>query len=307
MKKLLISALFLATLSFPSLALAGGGPVYFNVEPNSPLYPGKQYIVHAQVSADGPYPTYCENCFINLKFRNPQGSDYIAQNSDKTDNDGRIYAKVISKVSGPRVIYAEIKKEDGTLVHSNSEVTLNYVESTGVEFIPSQESESTTPPTGNFYAKLGTQKYIDGPKRQVYVSWGNANNAVKYNLYVHTSDMSSYESALVSTGDLSTEIGLNAFLDFYLRVDACNTNGCISSNEIFIPKMEKSGDSTISESLTSTTNIESSNPQTDVKKLNEKVENLEKKLEESNKKQSFLEQRINDLVNFIKSIFPAFN
>ena len=43
-----------------------------------------------------------------------------------------------------------------------------------------------------------------------------------------------------------------------------------------------------------------------VEELNKKVADLEGKLDESQKKQSFLEARINDLVNFIRSIFPTF-
>lgn len=42
------------------------------------------------------------------------------------------------------------------------------------------------------------------------------------------------------------------------------------------------------------------------KELEQKIANLEAQLTESKQKQSFLEQRINDLVNFIKKLFPFF-
>ena len=44
----------------------------------------------------------------------------------------------------------------------------------------------------------------------------------------------------------------------------------------------------------------------EVEELNQKVENLQNQLEISKQKQNFLEQRINDLVAFIKNLFPFF-
>lgn len=43
-----------------------------------------------------------------------------------------------------------------------------------------------------------------------------------------------------------------------------------------------------------------------VEELSQKVEDLQNQLEQSKKDQSFLEQRVNDLVDFIKKIFPFF-
>ena len=52
---------------------------------------------------------------------------------------------------------------------------------------------------------------------------------------------------------------------------------------------------------------ETEKPKSDeTEKLNSKIASLEAKLVESEKKQSFLEQRINDLVTFIKNLFPFF-
>lgn len=43
-----------------------------------------------------------------------------------------------------------------------------------------------------------------------------------------------------------------------------------------------------------------------VEELNKKVESLQNQLEASKKQQSALEQRVNDLINFIKNLFPFF-
>lgn len=125
-----IFSAFLSTLSlliFTTSTLAGGGPVEFSINPNSPLNAGEQFIVYARVYADGPYPTYCKNCYIKLGFQNTQDGDYIAQDSERTNDEGRIYAKVISKVSGVRTIYViELKNEEGKNVVANSSVSLIY-------------------------------------------------------------------------------------------------------------------------------------------------------------------------------------
>lgn len=54
--------------------------------------------------------------------------------------------------------------------------------------------------------------------------------------------------------------------------------------------------------------VPSSSP-SDVKKddLAKKVASLEAQLAESKKEQNILSQRVNDLVNFIKKLFPFFN
>lgn len=58
---------------------------------------------------------------------------------------------------------------------------------------------------------------------------------------------------------------------------------------------------------TPTSNVEQSTASSKkVEELNKKVENLQSQLEASKQKQSVLEQRINDLVTFIKRIFPFF-
>lgn len=310
-----IGGLFLlASLVFVSPVLASGGPVEFTVDPNQALNPGEQYIVHAQVYANGPYPTYCKNCFVKLALQSPQDGDYIVQNDNVTNDDGRIYAKVISKVPGNRTIYvSELRNTDGTRIIANSTVVLNY---TG-EFLlpsptpsptpsPSSQPQPIIPPEGSIYVKVGTQRYVEGPKRYVYLSWNKVEGAVKYNVYVRLSDIKEYGGALVGTGSLSTEVGINAFLDYYVKVDACNTAGCISSSEVFVPRMKKEEGGVIVVPPPSTVITTPSPNNSNIEELNKKVENLQSQLEESKQKQNFLESRLNQLISWIKSIFPFF-
>lgn len=295
-----VFAFSLFALLFTNKTFAGGGPVEFNIEPNTSLNPGEQYVVHARVYADGPFPTYCKNCFIRLGFVNPQESDYIAQNSEKTDNDGRIYAKVISKITGKRTIVAkELARPDGTEITSNSSVVLNYTGDTITPY-PSIKVQE-------FNLKLVDQKYIDGPKRYVYLKWNKIDGAVKYNVYVRLTD-GYYSSAVDATESTTSKVGINAFLDFYAKVAACfDADNCINSPEIFIPKMEKE-DISITPEPTVEVSPTIITPKADkkVEELDKKVAELEKKLEASKKKQAQLENRVNDLLDWIKSLLPFF-
>lgn len=422
-KKALFSLFLLTNLLFVPSVFAGGGPVQFTIDPDQSLNPGEQYIVHAQVYIDGQYPTYCKNCFIKLALDNPQDDDYIVQNDNVTNDDGRIYAKVISKVAGNRVIYvSELRNADGARITADSIVVLNY---TGESLLPSRNpklyltppSTPTPSPTpqpipegSNFYVKVGVQRYTDGPKRYIYLSWSQVQNtvkynvyarladtntygaallgtgslstelginafmdyyvkvdacsnpgvcigsneifvpamsqvtsppkpstpggdiylkvgvqryvgepkryvylswnkvegAVKYNVYTRLSDMNEYGAAIVGTGSLSTEIGINAFLDYYAKVNACNSVGCISSSEVFIPRMKKEeGGVVVAPSPSTVITVPPTN-NSNVEELNKKVGSLQNQLEASKKKQNTLEQRINDLVSFIKRFFPFF-
>lgn len=308
--------LLLTNLVFTSLAFAGGGPVEFTIDPNQALNPGEQYIVHARVWADGsfvvePYPAYCKNCFIKLALQNPQDGDYIAQNDNVTNDEGRIYAKVISKVPGNRTIYvSELRNIDGTRIPAYSTVVLPY---TGEPIsiptpnpTPTPAPQPTIPPSGNIYVKVGVQRYVEGPKRYVYLSWSKVEGAIKYNLYARLSDMKDYGAAIVGTGSLSTEIGINAFLDYYVKVDACNSAGCITSSEVFVPRMKQEEGGTVVAPSPSTVTPTPSSNNSNIEDLNKKVENLQNQLEESKQRQSFLETRINQLVSWIKSVFPFF-
>lgn len=303
------AALFFMLFSANS-AYAGGGPVEFTLDPNTSLNPGEQYIVHARVYADEPYPTYCKNCSINLAFENPQGSDYIAQNSDRTDDNGTIYAKVISKIPGKRTLIVKdriIVRPDGVKVTANSSVIVNY---NGDSPLPTQPVDLRLIVSG--------QKYLDGPERMVYLSWTQIPGAVKYNVYARLADTKDYGAALLGTGQPSGDITINAFLDYYVKVNACSEpTVCTSSPEVFVKAMSKDNEVVSTQKQIPTTNtvVNSTNAvvtqaangdNSKVEELNKKVENLQDQLEVSKQRQNTLEQRINDLVGFIKHLFPFF-
>lgn len=124
------------SLGFALPVSAASDLISFEVVPPYKLPPGEQYTVSVTVRGnfifpqviDGPYINpYCQNCPINVKLENPQENDSITQNSEKTDDNGRVSAKVISRIYGPRLIYAEVVMPDKTLYASRRYV-LNYYE-----------------------------------------------------------------------------------------------------------------------------------------------------------------------------------
>lgn len=98
---------------------------------------------------------------------------------------------------------------------------------------PQQEKQS-------FILKLGVVTSLDDPKRNVYLSWEDVPGTVKYNVYLKIAGDQEYsQAALLGTGNLSETVGVNKYIDYYFKVQACNANRCIDSNEVFLPQEQK--------------------------------------------------------------------
>lgn len=129
---------------------------------------------------------------------------------------------------------------------------------------------------------------------------------------------------MATTEDTKATINLASGLEFYLSVTACKSGEpCTTmkdnSYEVLLTKMRGTGssNSTSPEAqpiLVQPVPAGEGEPQqtfpveeSSVEELNKKVSELEQKLEESQTRQNFLEERINQLMSFIKSIFPFFD
>lgn len=212
----------LLSLIFVSSVSAGGGLVSINVTSYdgitiTDLKPGLPYIVRPTAYADDSYKKFCAGCPIKIKFENPQSSDIVNASSDKTDENGTMYAKVVSYISGPRIVYAEVVLPDGK-TYTSSKAILNY--------------------------------YGEGMKQTTNSPKNTTPPQEKPNFNTET----------------------------------------VKSSPIASP--------------TNSLNKEEDNKK--VEELNKKVENLENQLEESKRKQSALESRLNQVLSWIKSIFPFF-
>lgn len=214
----------LLSLIFVSSVSAGGGLVSINVTSYdgitiTDLKPGLPYIVRPTAYADDSYKKFCAGCPIKIKFENPQSSDIVNASSEKTDENGTMYAKVVSYIPGPRMVYAEVVLPDGK-TYTSSKAILNY--------LGKSEGQPNT---------IVIQKNTTSPQEKP---------------------------------NFNTET--------------------VKSSPIASP--------------TNSLNKEEDNKK--VEELNRKVENLENQLEESKRKQSALESRLNQVLNWIKSIFPFF-
>lgn len=382
-------------------AYAGGGPVEFTIEPNTSLNPGEQYVVNARVYADGPYPTYCKGCYIKLAFQNPQEGDYIAQDSETTNEDGRIYAKVISKVSGERIIIvSELKNSNGTKIDAGSYAALRYtgesqflktptnlritqIETTnnsntrkvhifwdpvpgatsytvykpmsGINFyettvdtnlyemnvstssvfyiavaarkgtMESARSEiltidlakdntsnnpNPTSPPATINAWILRQNLVGQNSREVTIKWGAfGGNSGTFTIYAKPAHKNDWDEKFDGSKGPSAAFTIKSNQDYHVKVYGCmdKFGTCVDSNILLLPKIqEKDGTVITGKPVESISSVPSENNQK-VEELNQKVASLEGKLAESQKKQSVLEQRIGDLVNFIKRLFPFFN
>jgi hypothetical protein len=96
------------------------------------------------------------------------------------------------------------------------------------------------PEKQSFILKLGVVTDLDDPKRNVYLAWEDVPGTVKYNVYLKIAGDRDYnQAALLGTGSLFETIGVNKYIDYYFKVQACNISHCINSNEIFLPQEQK--------------------------------------------------------------------
>lgn len=327
-----VSSVFVTGLVF-----AGGGPVAFTVEPSSSLNPGEQYVVHAIVYADGPYPTYCRNCFIKLAFQNPQDSDYIAQDRERTDDEGRIYAKVISKVPGNRVLYvSELNSSDGTKIVANSTVILNYTENPipptpTVTPLPSPTPTliPTATPLSDYFPKELSIKILGqtsvqsekGLFRSVLLEWnGSPGSNVRYFIFARSGEDAPLGEAGWATMDTAFtgptgSMILAASTEWYIKVKACkltNPNDCIVSPSVLLTKYNQKQERVQDKSTVieiETTPITKLYPNKTiangqkVAELEEKVNSLQNQVAQTQARQSALEQLVNTLLSIFRNLF----
>lgn len=346
---LLAGILFLVV---PNHAQAGGGPVEFSVEPNHALNPGEQYVVHARVYTDGPYPTYCKNCYIKLALKMPQDGDYIAQDSETTNDEGRIYAKVISKVPGKRTMYvSELKNADGSWITANSFVVLNYKgDAPAADRSIAWSTQDVTLKADKLTITIDGKTYIakdpkievrsdpaDAPSYEyttLEARWFENGVEMRMNLYFSYKPGQFWKLYEVRTyngqtqGDWIYYTPINQQTGYSIQQSLGETYvanaaplvlksvpnstyaGTITFENLQLkaftnnPSTDSGGTTGISKPsvVTPTNATPSADQSTDT--LKQKVSDLEEKLQKSEAKQSLLEQRISDLINFLKRLFP---
>ncbi len=151
-----------------------------------------------------------------------------------------------------------------------------------------------------------------GPMRHVYLKWIGTpySGDVQFAVYTRADkDAPLRAPGWTSSGELSkgpsATIDLSADSDWYIKVEGClaGTKKCVSTKSVFVPKLSNAT-SDVTNDVAIVTNPQGDDQRVD--ELNKKVENLQQQLEQSKKDQSILEKRFNDLLGFIKSLFPFF-
>lgn len=132
----------------------------------------------------------------------------------------------ITQPSAPVPIYYPSVQQNPTPTPTNIQIVIPTN-------LPQQGKQS-------FILKLGVVTDLDDPKRNVVLSWEDVASTVKYNIYLKIAGDNEYnQAALVGTGNLSETVGVNKYIDYYFKVQACNANRCIDSNEVFLPQEQK--------------------------------------------------------------------
>lgn len=309
--KFIGSLFLLATFIFVSPALAGGGRISLEVNPSGFLPVGSKFTLKASVSdnnSDNPTYLPCKKCPITIKIENPKNGEQILQDDSMTDNEGNVRARFSSQDVGEKVIYVDMVLSDG-ITYASSKYVLNFAQSV---------------PQGSISIKVDNQKSLGGNIRKVNLSWNSVQDALDYFVFAKPVN-GSYGYALVDTRGLNGEITINTTPDYLVKVMACSSFGrCIESSEVRISAIKQESITTptktpvptqstpkptINTKITVTpkkVEATSSGENEKIEKLNREVENLQNQLDESQKKQSILELRLNQILTWIKSVFPFF-
>jgi len=332
MKKIIfLVGLFITIIIKP--VQAGGGSLYLEVHPNGNFNESRQYIVRAHINPK----INCSNLPITFKFEDQKDGDSITVGS--LTQPYKIEKSEWSNVNGQWMnycgAYAKVKSADNTGRNIIVEVdTLNDGKLTAKHFLNFGDGSPTdsgiglpwgrdgnvpvsvipTNSASEFTFRVVEQKYLGGSKRGVVLEWDKKDGMVKYNVYAKLAgEKSDWGAAITGTGDNSAWIGLNAFLNYYLMVEGCRGAGdCLGSAPMYLAEMGSQEKAVLPDDKTSQDPILTIVPigEEEISKideLNKKVEDLQNQVEESKKKQNFLEQRLNQLMKWIKSVFPFVN
>lgn len=338
-KTFLATALGTIILFSASPALAGGGPVEFSLNSQGPKNPGEAYNITLRVYADGSYPTYCQGCWIYLYFKDAQERDMISPASGYTDNDGRMTFQATSTVGGEREIrVSELRYPNGTVrkdVGSYVILRYNYDGSAPVSYsaptLVYPQDRQTLDLEGAYMFKVNPVSGASG-----YLFGLFQDGAMIYENYRDTRTLSANgEFALWESNPAHTKFHSG---EMKVMIRALINNQWTDAREILIylkPRNTTQTKPTTSNTTTTapttyqitprtTPNTTSQNIKPNLPviqptqtvvvvqdssasaELEKKVADLQAKLEESQQKQSALENRLENLINWIKSIFPLF-
>lgn len=289
--KRVFALLFLLIFSHTTKAFAGGGLIDFTVEPTSPVQPGEYYLITANVYTDVVGGTPCKDCKVQFVFNAAQklSGGTIIPFAEKTDDKGHITAKVINTEVADRYIQAIATLPDNTLFESSF-----YILTFGNPF-PSPTDITTTNMQKATAITAVSQSLSEGAKnrtRRVSFKWNGSIGMYDYYLYFMplTENSAWGYSGEPTTYPYATIEYLSTDIEHDIKVQTCpkgSTIGCVDSESIRLGVYDENHPDVIQ-----------------TKELNNRIANLEAKVNQTEKKQSFLEAQITNILSFLKRIFP---
>lgn len=286
-------------------------------------------------------PTYpCKDTQVTFKFVDPKDGDYVMTGSgnatytmgDRTSSGCNTYAKMGSKVQGVRQVSVDVRNGDNVW-GSPPVINVDFDgqshgdnESNGYSYRSSIEDPYANNPywnqyitptaypvtVGNLTVTMLSQQITPPHNRNVLLKWSalassNGENSIFYSIYGKSTNSNQWKQLAFDQAGPSATVYIKGDEDYSIKVVGCirKVGNCVDSNVLFLPKIQEEKRTITGQPIQIISSTPSGNNEK-VEELNQKVSSLEGKLAESQKKQSVLEQRIGDLVSFIKRLFPFF-
>lgn len=323
-----IGGLFiLLSLMFVSPVFAGGGGVDTRVSSADDLH-----LNIVKVYFD-PKLFTCKGMTVSFKFENPQDGDLISgsngDNSSTIANEasnefvnGKPYLRcsTYSKVYSSQLVWNRILDIDfkGANGEGKRQIAVSFGiknnSETDMPLLAWETNSDPTPtpyPSANINAWILNQQVSENSNRKVSVKWGAFDgNPGTFTIYAKlTSNKNNWDKLLDGQRGPSATVIFKTDEEYHIKVSGCQdkVGTCADSNILLLSRLQKQNENIIvsqSPSLTLYPIAAGDNKQ--VEELNKKVENLEKELTVSQKKQSNLETKLNQIMDWVKSRFPFF-
>jgi hypothetical protein len=330
MKKLLFLPILALFLFLSPIAFAGGGPVSLTAFPLRPFADTKSFILQTDIYATQP----CSELHPQVTFEDTISGDSITSFVPPEDgtyltrhyNTGQphfqwkeictFYHKATSGEQRQRIAVVSVTV-DGTNEKRTTPVSFgNDSISQDLQSYGRMNDYDNTP-----QVDVITEKSLNQYKREFSLQWQKIPWAARYTVFakqIQDDGTIIPIGAFETTSDTKTDLILPKESTFYISVHACKEDDSCNeqpenSYDYLIDKSRGQGKTTTGSKKTVllpsvvAPSTSTSNNNDKVEALHKKVAELEGKLEESNKKQTVLEEKLSQLLNFIRSLFPTFN
>jgi len=311
----------ISLLLFATPVLAGGGPIYISAgstlsswdNPSSP----RQIVAKVHLHPD----VLCVGTKITFKYEDQKDGDAVSTGSGessyviqevgarwlngKSVYDCGTYAKYTSKNKELKIAIISVAIPKGETYERK--IALNFQSND-----PIISSDETLPWDGDgrdlsapqIYLKYDLGELAYNNKQTISLQWNLLPGISEYKVFITRSkDEPRGQGVDINTN--SYTVGVDRSLENYISVGICKSPGaCFYSNVIALPKTLPVISEANEQTTVSSTAPASSGAKTE--ELNQKIENLQKQLQESQKRQASLEQTVNNLLKWIRSVLPFF-